>query len=117
MSPPRDLRTDRLWLRQWLPSDRAPFAALNADARVMEHFPATLSREESDLLASRIEANFERHGFGLWAIEIPNVTTFAGFIGLSIPGFEAPFTPWRLAGALPPSTGASATPPKARGLR
>ena len=68
----------------------------------MEHFAAALSREESDTLASRIEAHFEQHGFGLWAVEIPSVTTFAGFIGLSVPGFEAPFTPcveigWRLA--------------------
>jgi RimJ/RimL family protein N-acetyltransferase len=68
----------------------------------MEHFAAALSREESDSLASRIEAHFEPHRFGLWAVEIPNVTTFAGFIGLSIPGFAAPFTPcveigWRLA--------------------
>jgi len=91
MSPPRDLRTERLWLRRWLPGDLAPFAALNADPRVMEHFAAVLPREESDALASRIEAHFEQHGFGLWAVEIPHITTFAGFIGLSVPGFEAPF--------------------------
>jgi RimJ/RimL family protein N-acetyltransferase len=68
----------------------------------MEYFPATLSREESDALASRIEAHLERHGFGLWAVEIPDVTSFAGFIGLSVPRFEARFMPcveigWRLA--------------------
>jgi len=68
----------------------------------MEHFAAALSREESDSLASRIEAHFEQHGFGLWAVEVANVTAFAGFIGLSVPGFEAHFTPcveigWRLA--------------------
>lgn len=96
------LRTDRLWLRRWVPADLAPFAALNADPRVVEHFPAALSREESDALASRIAAGFEERGFGLWAVEIPSVTSFAGFIGLSVPGFEAPFTPcveigWRLA--------------------
>ena len=102
MSPPHELRTDRLWLRRWLPGDRAPFAALNADTRVMEYFTAVLSREESDRLASQIEAHFERHGFGLWAVEVPSVTSFAGFIGLSVPRFDAPFTPcveigWRLA--------------------
>jgi len=85
-----------------LPGDLAPFAALNADPRVMEHFPALLSREESDAMAARIGAHFERHGFGLWAVEIPNVTSFAGFTGLSVPRFEAHFTPcveigWRLA--------------------
>jgi RimJ/RimL family protein N-acetyltransferase len=79
-----------------------PFAALNVDARVMDYFPAVLSREESDTLALRIEAHFERHDFGLWAVEIADVTSFAGFIGLSVPSFEAPFTPcveigWRLA--------------------
>ena len=102
MTPPRELRTDRLRLRRWLPTDLAPFAALNADERVMEYFPAALSREESDTLASRIEAHFEQHNFGLWVVEIPNVTSFAGFIGLSVPRFETHFTPcveigWRLA--------------------
>jgi RimJ/RimL family protein N-acetyltransferase len=99
---PRELRTSRLLLRRWRPEARVPFAALNADPRVMEHFPATLSRQESDARVDRIEAHFQKHGYGYWAVEIPGVTTFAGFIGLSIPGFEAHFTPcievgWRLA--------------------
>jgi RimJ/RimL family protein N-acetyltransferase len=68
----------------------------------MEYFAAALSREESDALASRIAAHFKQYGFGLWAVEIPTVTSFAGFIGLSVPRFDAPFTPcveigWRLA--------------------
>jgi RimJ/RimL family protein N-acetyltransferase len=104
MTPPRELRTDRLRLRRWRPADLTPFVALNADPLVMEFFPAALSRVESDALASRIEAHFDKHGFGLWAVEIPDVTSFAGFIGLSVPSFEAPFTPcveigWRLAAA------------------
>jgi RimJ/RimL family protein N-acetyltransferase len=101
---PRGLRTDRLILRRWLPDDRVPFAALNSDPRVMEHFPAALSREESDALADRIDAHFTRYQFGLWAMEIPQRTSFAGFVGLALPGFEAHFTPcveigWRLAAA------------------
>jgi len=97
-----ELRTDRLCLRRWLPADRAPFAELNADPLVMEHFPAALSCEESDTLVARIEAHFDQYGFGLWAVEIPSITSFAGFIGLSVPPFEAHFTScveigWRLA--------------------
>ena len=81
-----------------------PFAALNADLQVMEHFPAVLTRAESDALAARIEAHFDQHGFGLWAMDIPNVAPFAGFVGLSVPSFEAHFTPcveigWRRAAA------------------
>ncbi len=56
------LRTERLLLRRWKPSDREPFARLNADPRVMEFFPAPLSRAESDALADHIEKHFERHG-------------------------------------------------------
>jgi len=99
-----ELRTERLRLRSWLSADREPFAALNADPAVMEYLPAPLSRSESDLFAARIEAHVERHGFGLWAVEIPGVAPFAGFVGLSVPGFVAHFTPcveigWRLAAA------------------
>jgi RimJ/RimL family protein N-acetyltransferase len=98
------LRTTRLMLRGWLPADRAPFAALNADPLVMQHFPAPLSQGESDALADRIERGFEDHGFGLWAVEIPGVAPFAGYVGLAVPAFDAAFTPcielgWRLARA------------------
>jgi RimJ/RimL family protein N-acetyltransferase len=99
---PKQLQTPRLLLRRWVQTDRPAFAALNADARVMEHFPSVLTRAESDAAADRIEQHFERHGFGLWALEIPGVVPFAGFVGLAVPAFEAHFTPcveigWRLA--------------------
>jgi RimJ/RimL family protein N-acetyltransferase len=96
------LRTERLILRRWQAGDRAPFARLNADARVTEHLMGPLSPAQSDALAARIEGHFQRHGFGLWAVEIPGVVPFAGFVGMSVPDFEAAFTPcveiaWRLA--------------------
>lgn len=97
-----DLRTDRLLLRRWREDDRAAFAAMNADPAVMEFFVGLQSREESDELVDRIERSFEDNGFGLWAVEVPGVAPFIGFVGLMIPPFEAHFTPavevgWRLA--------------------
>ncbi len=97
-----EIQTERLLLRRWRPEDREPFATMNADPTVMEFFSKPLAREESDALADRIETFFAEHDYGLWAIEIPSVTPFAGFIGLSIPRYETPFTPcvevgWRLA--------------------
>jgi ribosomal-protein-alanine N-acetyltransferase len=73
------LRTERLLLRRWRPQDRGPFAAMNADPEVMEHFPATLSRAQSATMIERIEARFEHHGYGLWALEIPRQEPFIGF--------------------------------------
>lgn len=102
MTLSQELRTERLYLRRWREEDLAPFAAMNADPRVMEHFPGLMSREESDAGAARIAAHFEQRGFAQWAVEIPGTTPFAGFIGLSVPRFESHFTPcveigWRLA--------------------
>lgn len=96
------LTTARLILRRWRASDRDPFRALNADPRVMEFFPSLLTPEESDAAITRVERHFDRHGFGLYAAELIETQTFIGFIGISVPAFEAPFMPaveigWRLA--------------------
>lgn len=99
-----ELATERLLLRRWRRDDRPPFAALNADAEVMRHFPEQLTRQQSDGLADRIEVAMERQGWGLWALEERATGRFIGFTGLARPGFEAPFMPaieigWRLARA------------------
>src|ERR1700692_2503625 len=98
------LETERLILLQWRPTDREPFARMNADPAVMEHFPACLSRAESDQGGDRIEQHFRERGFGLFAAELRRDGTFIGFIGLNVPRFVAHFTPcveigWRLAAA------------------
>lgn len=99
---PITLQTRRLKLREWTDSDLAPFAEMNADPRVMEHFPAIQSKRESDDSVERFRTHFDEHGFGLWAVELLATREFAGFVGLAVPRFEAPFTPcveigWRLA--------------------
>ncbi|MGP0062620.1 MAG: GNAT family N-acetyltransferase [Isosphaeraceae bacterium] len=102
MTAPQTIRTPRLMLRPWRDDDLPPFAAMNADARVMEFFPKPLDRPESDLLADRIRDHFARLGFGFWAVEVPGLADFIGFVGLAVPRFETHFTPcveigWRLA--------------------
>jgi RimJ/RimL family protein N-acetyltransferase len=68
----------------------------------MEHFPAPLTRVESDGMIDRVEAHFDERGFGLWAVEVADTGEFIGFAGLSTPRFAAHFMPaveigWRLA--------------------
>jgi len=96
------LRTERLVLRRWRSEDRGPFAELNADPEVMEHFQKPLNREESDEFVERIEAEFDECGFGLWAVEVPGRASFIGYVGLHRVPFNAAFTPavevgWRVA--------------------
>ncbi len=97
-----ELRSERLRLRRFRAEDLEPFAALNADPQVMKHLLRTLSRDESDALAARFEEHFEQHGFANLAVEVVAESAFAGFVGLAVPRFDAPFMPcvevgWRLA--------------------
>lgn len=90
---PIELTTPRLRLRTWRDSDLPAFAALNADPKVMQHFPACLGREESDALAARIRRHFQDHGFGQWIVERLDDAAFVGVVGLQNVNFVAPFTP------------------------
>lgn len=95
------IETERLVLRQWRDADRDPWAAMNADAEVMEFFPSTLTREQADGFVDHVAAHIDRHGWGLFATEVRASGDFIGFVGLAPASFEAHFTPaveigWRL---------------------
>jgi RimJ/RimL family protein N-acetyltransferase len=97
-----DLQGPRLILREWRDSDLPAVARMNADPRVMEFMPALLDRATSDALVARQQAAIDSQDFGFWAVEVPDVADFIGFVGLGRPGFVAPFMPcieigWQLA--------------------
>jgi RimJ/RimL family protein N-acetyltransferase len=96
------MRTERLVLRRWRDTDREPFAAMNADPEVMEHYVAPLTPEETNRAVDRIEARFDEHGWGLWAVELVGTGSFIGYTGLDPAPTSVPFAPagevgWRLA--------------------
>lgn len=93
-----ELQTTRVLLRSWSDDDLEPFAEMCADPAVMAHFPATLTRAESDATVARVRAHFAEHGYGLWAVEVDGV--FAGWTGLSwsdVTGTRELEIGWRLA--------------------
>jgi RimJ/RimL family protein N-acetyltransferase len=90
-----------LGFRLWQEDDLPAFAAQNADARVMEFFPAPWSFEESRAAIERLRAHQIEHGFGIWLIELKDSRRFAGSMGLKRVPAEFPFAPaveigWRL---------------------
>lgn len=94
--------TSRLLLRSWKPEDLPLFIAMNKDARVMKYFPAPLTEEETVAFYDRVQDEFCRAEWGLYAVELKESGQFIGFVGLHEIGFEADFTPgieigWRLA--------------------
>lgn len=62
--------TERLILRSWKPEDLPLFIDMNKDKRVMRFFPDTLSDYETESFYNRIREEFNRNGWGLYAVEI-----------------------------------------------
>jgi RimJ/RimL family protein N-acetyltransferase len=102
---PVRLETERLVLRTWRAGDLEPFAAMNADPRVMAHVGPRrpLDRAESEQLLAQITRHWDEHGFGLWAVERRRGDGApVGFAGLAVPAFLPAVLPavevgWRLA--------------------
>ncbi len=102
MVVPNEIATDRLIMRRWKAADRAPYAALNADPEVREHFPDLLTAEQSDASIDQFEAQWDERGYGLFALERRDTGEFIGHTGLHYADFEVSFLPgveigWRLA--------------------
>jgi len=98
-----ELFTPRLRLRGWRLRDLEPFAAINADPVVMEHFVDVQTADESNrFVTERIAADFAALGWGTWAVDRLDTGEFVGMVGLLSQTYPAAFTPcvevgWRLA--------------------
>ncbi len=95
------IKTERLILRPWQSKDLEPLAKLNADPQTMEFLFTPLTFEESAARLELYTKHIEEHGWGLWAVSVPGVSDFIGWIGLWPINFETHFTPaieigWRL---------------------
>ena len=67
----------------------------------MEHMQGLQPADMSNAFVDRIEAHWDEHGWGLWALEVPGVAPFIGFTGLwpatHVLGWESREVGWRLA--------------------
>jgi RimJ/RimL family protein N-acetyltransferase len=102
MRPDIHIETERLLLRDWTEADLDPFAAINADPRVMEFYPAPYARQKSDEILAANQASLAEDGYGKFAVEEKTTGRLLGHVGLSPVDFPAAFAPameigWRLA--------------------
>jgi RimJ/RimL family protein N-acetyltransferase len=76
------LTTPRLVLRPFRADDLPVYAALNADAEVVEFLGGPLTRDGSDGIATWANGLFEAEGIGLLAVERREDGAFLGMCGL-----------------------------------
>lgn len=94
-------KSERLGFRNWIESDKEPYAKMNADVEVMKYFPSTKTKEETFAQVKRFQKHFTDFGFTFFAVDVLETKKFIGFIGMINTSFEAHFTPcveigWRL---------------------
>ncbi len=102
-TPAMHLQGRRITLRPLRVEDAAALFAMNGDPDVMAHFPAVMSREESDAWLGRLMAHHAEHGFSFGAVDLAGEGCI-GVVGLLHIPWQARFTPaveigWRIATA------------------
>lgn len=93
------ITTDRLVIRPWRDSDRAPYALMSQDAAVMRYLGPLQSRVDCDLAVDRMIASQAEHGCCFWALERRGDGAFLGFCGIKpgrAPIEGLPEIGWRL---------------------
>jgi RimJ/RimL family protein N-acetyltransferase len=97
------ISTARLVLRRWRGDDVAPMSAINADPQVMRWIGDGSVRDEEQTRAAiqTWEGQWDRHGFGLFALELRETGELVGFTGLKAVDFLPEVMPaveigWRL---------------------
>jgi len=93
--------SERLGFRNWTEADVPKMAAINTDPDVMNYFPSLQDLSQTTAFIERMQKQYEDKNFTYFATELLSTREFIGFIGISIPTFEAEFTPcvdmgWRL---------------------
>jgi RimJ/RimL family protein N-acetyltransferase len=90
---PRHVKTERLLLRPFAPTDHERYARITADPEVMRYMGAGAPNTPDmawRMLASGL-GHWEMLGYGLWAVELPGagIIGHAGFLNpQGWPGFE-----------------------------
>jgi RimJ/RimL family protein N-acetyltransferase len=78
------ITTERLTLRGFQESDAGPLHRLMDDPAVMRYFPNTSppTREQVERMVVRQIRHWEEHGYGWWAVELPETGELIGWNGL-----------------------------------
>ncbi len=95
-------KSERLGFRNWTAHDKIKMGRINADPKVMEYFPTSISQKQTDAFIDRMKTQFSENGYCYFAVEKLKTKEFIGFIGIAKQTFESDFTPcvdigWRLA--------------------
>jgi RimJ/RimL family protein N-acetyltransferase len=82
------LETERLILRELVPSDAGDLALILCDPETMRYYPRPLEPHEVDEWIDRRIKQYEKDGYGLWGVILKGEQKFVGDCGLLIQEVE-----------------------------
>lgn len=87
------IETNRLLLRKFTLDDFDALYEIMSDPETMQHYPAPFDEEKTrGWIAWNLE-NYEKYGFGLWAVVLKETNEFIGDCGITIQNIDGEMLP------------------------
>ena len=87
------IETERLLLRDYTPDDFDALYEILSDPETMQHYPAPYDAEKTRNWITWNLDNYEKYGFGLWAVVLKETGTFIGDCGITIQNIDGEMLP------------------------
>lgn len=87
------LETDRLILREYAAEDFAALFEIVSDRETMQHYPAPLDEDKTRRWIQWNLDNYNKYGFGLWALVLKETGEFIGDCGITIQNIDGEMLP------------------------
>ncbi len=82
------IETDRLILREFTTDDFEALYGILSDSETMQHYPAPFDEERTKNWIEWNIENYEKYGFGLWAVVLKETGNLIGDCGISIQNID-----------------------------
>lgn len=87
------IETERLILRKYTIEDFEALYEIVSDPETMQHYPAPFDCERTKGWISWNLENYEKYGFGLWAVVLKETGEFIGDCGITIQNIDGEMLP------------------------
>ena len=87
------LETERLILREYVQEDFDGLYAILSDPETMSHYPRPYDQNGTQRWLNWSFDNYQKYGFGLWAIELKSTGQFIGDCGITMQPIDGTWLP------------------------
>lgn len=87
------IETERLIMRKYTTDDFDDLYVILSDSETMQHYPAPFDRSRTENWIRWNLDNYEKYGFGLWAVILKETGEFLGDCGITLQNIDGKILP------------------------